>query len=139
MSMKVLIVDSDGRFVGQARDILESCGHYVVHEPRPEQALARARKWRPDVTLISAELPAASEGDLLRRFGDVRPRPAVLLVASLDRFDKAWQAWQRGGDEVLFKPMLQPSELHVSILVARENALLPRRPGVMAHPVAKSA
>lgn len=139
MSMKVLIVDSDWSFVRQAADVLEPCGHHVVQEARPRQALAAALKWRPDVILVSAEMPQVCGGELLGSLSDLQPRPAVLLVSALGRFDKAWQAWRRGGDEVLFKPMLHPSELHVAIMIARENAVLPRRRHVTAEPAAKSA
>lgn len=139
MSMKVLIVDPDWSFVHQAMEILEPCGHRVAHEATAAQALARALRWRPDVILVSAELPLACEGDLLQHFSQVQPRPAVLLVATLARFDKAWRAWQYGGDEVLFKPMLHPSELHVSIMTARQNAVCPRRRPLTPEPAAKSA
>ena len=139
MSMKVLIVDADWSFFRQAADLLEARGHYVVQEAEPSQAVSRALKWRPDVILVNAELPAACDGDLLRQFGDVQPRPALLVVASLGCFDKAWRAWQQGGDEVLFKPMLHPSELHVGIMAARENAVLPRRRAVTPEPAARSA
>lgn len=139
MSMKVLIVDSDWSFARQAADILEPCGHHVVQEARPRQALAAAVQWRPDVILVSAEMPQVCDGELLQSLGDLRPRPALLLVSALGRFDKAWRAWRRGGEEVLFKPILHPSELHVAIMIARENAVLPRRDHVAARPAAKSA
>jgi len=137
--MKVLIVDPDWHFFFQTRDILESCGHCVVQEQAPQAALERAEHWQPDLILVSAELPETAEGDLLQSLAELRPRPAILLTAGLDRFDKAWRAWQHGGDDVLFKPVLHPSELHVAIITARENALCPPRRRTAPEPVARSA
>jgi len=127
MSMKVLIVDPDWYFLRQARDFLEPRGHITLHEPDPEQGCLRAERWKPDVAILSAELASCCDGDLLARFHGLRPRPAILLTANLDQFGKAWRAWQRGGDEMLFKPLMHRSELHVAIFAALENTVCPRR------------
>jgi len=138
VSMKVLIVDSDWYFVSQASGILESKGHQVSSEADSAEAFERAEQLRPDVILINVELEEVCQGDMLERLEGILPRPAIVLVSVLERFDKAWQAWQRGGHEVLFKPILHPSELHVAILNARQNALNPqRRPA--AQRLARSA
>lgn len=126
MSMRVLIVDPDWAFLQQARSYLESRGHHTVYEPDTEAVIERARHWRPDMVMLSAELDAACDGDLVRQLSLLQPRPAILLTATLDRFDKAWRAWQHGGDEVLFKPMLNTSELNVAIFSAMQNAICPR-------------
>ena len=127
VSMRVLIIDPDWQFLRQARDYLEQRGHVTVHEAEPAAALKRAEHWKPDLVLASVELPPVSDGDLLQRLAHLQPRPAILLTAGLDRFDRAWRAWQRGGDEVLFKPLLHPSELHVAIVTAMEAAVCPKR------------
>lgn len=139
MSMKIMIVDPDWNFLQQVRSYLESRGNHTVYEPDTEAALERAEHWRPDVVIVSAELDHASSGDLLERLQAVKPRPAVLLTAPLDRFDKAWQAWQHGGDEVIFKPLLNTSELNVAIFSAMENAICPRPRSVPAASKAMSA
>lgn len=138
MSMKILVVDSDWRFVSSVRDLLEPRGNYVIDEGDPDKALQRSLKWRPDVVMISTDYDSCCDGDLLVRFAQLRPRPAILLTSDLADFGKAWRAWQHGGDEVLFKPMLHPSELHVAISIARQNAICPsRRP--VKRPLAMSA
>ena len=78
-------------------------------------------------------------GDVLERFADLWPRPAVLLTANLDAFAEAWRAWQRGGDELIFKPLMHPSELHVAIVTALENTICPRRRQAPAPALARSA
>ena len=138
MCMKILVVDSDWQFLCKTRDILEPRGHYIVHEDDPERALRRSLKWRPDVIMVSTEYESCCDGNLLGDLSRLKPRPAVLLTSALTDFDKAWRAWQRGGDEVLCTPMLHTSELHVAIMIARQNALCPsRRPAV--RPLAMSA
>ena len=139
MSMRVLIADPDWHFLRQARDYFESHGHYVVQEADPDAAARRAEHWKPDLLIVSAELPACCDGDLLKTFDALQPRPAIILTAPLERFDKAWRAWQRGGDEMIIKPVLHASELHVAVVTALKNAVDPRRPAAPDRPVAKSA
>lgn len=139
MSMRVLIVDADWYFLRQVRDFLDSRGHLTLHEPDPADAVERARRWRPDLVIVPAEAEACCDGDLLERLGRLQPRPAVLLTAHLDGFAQAWRAWQRGGDELLFKPLMHPSELHVAVVAALENSVCPIRRRVPAWQVAKSA
>jgi len=124
MSMKVLIVEPDWRFAKSAATYLESHAHLVVQESRLDDALARAEHWRPDLVIVAAEL--AEEG-FLGLLEDAAPgvsRPAVLLTGWLDRYDIAWRAWQKGGDELLIKPIFTTDELHTAIVTALENATL---------------
>lgn len=139
MSMKVLIADPDWYFLRQARDYLESRGDYVAHENSADPALRRAAHWRPDLIMVSAELPECCDGDLLSAFDKLQPRPAIILTAALERFDKAWRAWQRGGDEVIIKPVLHTSEFHVAVVAALKNSVCPRRPELPGEVIAKSA
>ena len=141
MSLKVLLVDSDWYFLNQATNILESRGHHVLQEPDPAEAVERARRWRPDVAMVDVRLPVVHQGELLAQLADIQPRPAIVLLSALGDFEKAWKAWQRGGDDVLFKPILHPADVHLAILTARKNALCPQRRPTIAQPqpVARSA
>jgi len=124
MSMKVLVVEPDWRFAGMASEYLESHAHLVVREVRLDDALRRVAHWRPDLVIVAAEL---AEDGFVELLANVDPRPAVLLTGWLDRCDIAWRAWQRGGDELLMKPILSPDELHEAIVTALENAALSSR------------
>jgi len=136
--MKILIADNDWQFLRQAREYLEPMGHLVVHESDPDAALGRGESWKPDVVMISAELPACSDGALLGQLQNIRPRPAIVLTAPLEKFGDAWRAWQRGGDELVIKPVLHASELHVALLVAMKNTHAPRHRNT-TRPLARSA
>lgn len=128
MSLKVLITDPDWRFAQQAGSFLESHAHLVVRETRTPQALAQAEHWRPDLVILAAEL-ADKHADLMKSFYRIKPRPAVLLTGWLDHYDRAWRAWQAGGDELLIKPVLKSQELLLAIVTALENAAAGTRKG----------
>ena len=127
MSMKLLVIDRDQRFLNTVCDLFEPRGHAVVHESDADAAIARAHHWQPDVILVSAEIDRCCRGDLLTQLAQVEGRPAILLTAHMDRFDQAWQAWQRGADELLLKPVLHPADLDAAVLAARQNAIALQR------------
>jgi CheY-like chemotaxis protein len=118
-SMKVLIVESDWHFVRQAQRDLESDGHYTL-QASPEEAVTQGRRWKPDVVLLAAEF---AEPDRLTAMRRLPGRPTVILTEQMARFDRAWMAWQIGGDELLMKPMLHADELRQALYVGRQNAL----------------
>ncbi|MDY6913774.1 MAG: response regulator [Planctomycetota bacterium] len=119
MSLKVLIADPDWRFAGQAGAYLESHAHHVVRESQIPAVLARAEHWHPDLIILAAEL---AENGLLESLSSLSPRPAILLTGWLDRYDRAWRAWQKGGDELMIKPIWRTSELNEAVATALENA-----------------
>ena len=117
--MKVLIVDPDWRFAHQMTSYLESHAHLAVHQPKPEPALAQTEHWRPDLVVIAAEL---CDSGIIEAISEMSDRPAILLSGWMDRYDIAWRAWQRGGDELLMKPIFKVQELHEAVVTALENA-----------------
>jgi len=132
MSMKIVVADPDWRFAQKAVRYLESHAHLVVSIAEAKMALARIKQWRPDLVILAAEL--ADQG----MFNDIHsllPRPAVLLTEHMARYDRAWRAWQMGGDELLMKPVFRSEELLQGIIVALENATV----GSRGSPSAASA
>jgi DNA-binding response OmpR family regulator len=134
--MKVLIADPDWNFSQRASKFLESHAHLVVCEGHIHAAADQARRWQPDLVILAAEL--ALRDGLLEMLTSLATRPAVLLTERMDRFDRAWRAWQKGGDELLLKPVLCSHDLHLAIVAARENAIAGTRQRCGAH-VAASA
>ena len=59
---------------------------------------------------------------MLERMHGLPSSPAVLLTEHMDRYDRAWRAWQKGGDELLMKPVFKSDELHTAVVAALENA-----------------
>jgi DNA-binding response OmpR family regulator len=123
--MKVLILDADCRFAEQATSFLESFAHLVVHETEADNALEHARHWQADLVMVSAEL--AENTNLISSLKRLLPRPAVLLTDHMDSFARAWRVWQKGGDELLMKPVFKSRELYNAIITAIKNATLGTR------------
>lgn len=117
--MKVLIVEPDWRFSQQATEYLESHAHLVVHQLKPAEAIGKADHWHPDLVIVASEL---AETGILEALSQLDSPPAVLLTGWMDRYDIAWRAWQRGGDELLMKPLFNTGELHLAIVTALQNA-----------------
>jgi len=132
MSMKVLIADGDWRFARQAASFLEARAHLVVRHTGHAATIEGARQWQPDLVIVSEEL---AQTGLIEELHALEPRPAVLLVGWMDRYDKVWRVWQRGGDELLMKPVFDGQELLSAIVSAMENAVT----GVRTRPTAVSA
>ncbi len=122
--MKVLIVDGDWRFARQATTYLESRAHLVVHQTGAREALAQAEHWRPDLVILAAEM---SDKGVMESFTKGQTRPAVLLTGRLDHYHLVWKAWQKGGDDVLIKPVMSSDELQMAITTAMENATAGQR------------
>jgi len=131
--MKVLVVDPDWRFASKVVSQLESHAHLVVHLTMKSHTLPQADRWQPDLVILAAEF--AQDG-LLEKLRDLPSPPAVLLTEYMDRYDRAWRAWQKGGHELLIKPMLTDGELHEAVVAALENAVSGER---SVRPAAASA
>jgi DNA-binding response OmpR family regulator len=130
--MKILISDPDWHFSRQAAAHLEQMAHLVVHQADVDQALELSRRWEPDVVILAAEY---AEGGALEALRDQDEAPAILLTEYMDRYDRAWRAWQIGGDELLMKPIFESGELVNAIVAARESAAS----GIRTAPAARSA
>jgi DNA-binding response OmpR family regulator len=127
--MNVLIVDPDWHFTQQAMATLERKGSVVLAQPDPAHALNQACAWRPDVVIVAAELAGSG---IIEDLAALPQRPGVLLTGWMDRTDRVWRAWQRGGDELLMKPLLDPAELHPAIVAALESAATGERTATAA-------
>lgn len=116
--MKILVIDPDWRFAQQAQSHFESHAHVVSHQADSAVASAQLTRWQPDVVLLAAEL---ADDALIETIYSVSPRPAVVLTDHMDRFDRAWRAWQKCGDELLMKPLMKADELQSAMVAAMEN------------------
>ena len=119
MSMRVIIADNDWHFASHVEEFLESHAHLVIRQNNAEDLANCVEHWQPDLVILAAEL---AEKSVLEFLTTLRPSPAVLLTEHMDRYDRAWRAWQIGGDELLMKPIFRLLDLHEAIVAAMENA-----------------
>ena len=116
--MKIVMVDSDWRFVSKATRYFESFADTVIQQSA-FSLVNQAQTWVPDLVILSAEYATS---DLLESLQNISPRPAVLLTEHMSRYDRAWAAWQRGGDELLMKPVFKSQDLRDAVLTAMQKA-----------------
>ena len=77
----VLIVDDDPIFRLDLREMLRAMGYLVVGEAEDAQrALALARKLRPDLVIMDAELPGDMDGIAAAEILTAEQSAAVLLL-----------------------------------------------------------
>jgi DNA-binding NarL/FixJ family response regulator len=85
MSLSVLIVDDNARFLDASSSLLEQGGFEVVGvASTTEQAVARAEELRPDVVLVDIHLSGESGFDLVRELRARMPAAAhrVILMST---------------------------------------------------------
>lgn len=117
--MKVLIADGDWEFARKAWAHFEACANIVLWETQPAQIVQRVESWQPDLLIVSAQ---QVQDGLLDRLPTDLLRPAVLVTEHMADADRAWRAWQRGGDELLLKPIFHARELHEAASAALRHA-----------------
>ena len=120
MSTKVLMVDSDWNFSRKAEKFFSSRGDLMVRET-VENVISHASRWQPDLIILAAEY--ASVG-MLQTLRLLQPRPIILITEHMSRYDRAWEAWQNGGDELLMKPVFHNEDFRQAVITATENAVV---------------
>ena len=124
--MKVLITDPDWQFSQRAMNYLESLANTVSYKSSIAEANATLESFQPDLVIIAAQYIDDGSIDLDDLYS-VDSEPAVLLTEHMARYDRAWRAWQKGGDELLMKPIFRSDELWTAVKAALENAATGQR------------
>ena len=119
----VLVVDDEWKIRDLVRSYLERAGFVVVEAETGEQALATARRARPDAIVLDLMLPDLPGEEVARSLREVSDVPIVMLTAKSDEDDRV-AGLRTGADDYVVKPF-SPREL-----VARVEAVLRR---VSAH------
>ncbi len=114
---KILIVDDEAHFRSALRRFLEKT-HRVIEADTGASGLQLAQSEEPDLVLLDIGLPDASGLDLLPRFKEIRPSPAVVMITAFDRVKDVVLAIKQGAFDYLVKPV-DLDEFEVTI----QNAL----------------
>jgi len=127
-AVRVLIADSQALVRAGLRALLESGGRIsVVGEASTgEEAVAEARRLRPDVVLLDATLPGLNCVEATgRMLAD--PGIAVMLLTATEQDERIFATLRAGASGLLLKDT-EPAELVRAIeLLARGDALLSPR------------
>jgi DNA-binding response OmpR family regulator len=116
---KVLVVDDAPDIVRLTRDFLEHAGFAVLSARDGNEAIAVARRERPDLIVLDLGLPGMDGLDVTRELRRDSNVPIVMLTARTDESDKI-VGLELGADDYLTKPFSGKE------LVARVRAVLRR-------------
>ena len=126
--MKILLVDDDPRLRDLVGLSLERAGYQVVNVADGNQALAAAKRDKPDLIVLDVGLPEMDGFEVCRRIRTHSEVPIIFLTARDDEIDRVI-GLELGADDYVVKPF-SPREL-----VARIKAILKRSHSAAASKV----
>ena len=119
MTQHVLLVDDDSLLRRSLTFNLEQAGYRTSGTANAEDALAIARRDRPDIVLLDIGLPGMDGLDALRLFQDEMNVPVIFLTARRRELDEVL-GLELGADDYITKPFDK------DVLLARIKAVLRR-------------
>ena len=124
---RILIIDDEPAFTHMVKRALESTGQFEVKEENLAfEAVASARKFKPDLILLDVIMPVVDGGDIAARLqGDpgMRAVPVIFLTATVSSREAGSKGLNSGGSLFLSKP------IELDSLVEHINkALVPHAP-----------
>ncbi len=126
MTKTIMVVDDEKRLVSLMQNYLVQDGFRVVGAHNGKEALAVARREKPDLIILDIMMPEMNGYDFMRQHRSERGTPIILLTARVDEEEKVI-GLELGADDYLTKPF-RPREL-----MARVHAVL-RRSGSQEPP-----
>jgi DNA-binding NarL/FixJ family response regulator len=135
---RVLIADGQALVRAGFRLLLEADRHITVvgEAANGEQAVALARRTRPDVVMIDARLPGLDSVETTSQIS-AASGPAVMLLIASTGDERTFAALRAGASGVLLKDT-EPAELVRAVgVLARGEALL--SPSLTRHVIAELA
>jgi len=114
MSSKVLISEGDWQLLEFAYGDLRRHGYEVIVEASPMKALEITKRWQPHVVIVSGSCLAEWEKVSPSSLEEIRSIASVLATISADEPSHTWRQWSERGCDVLFKPLVHPSELRAA-------------------------
>ncbi|OGC76666.1 MAG: hypothetical protein A2Z27_04855 [candidate division Zixibacteria bacterium RBG_16_50_21] len=127
MSKYILLVDDDALMRRSLALILEQAGYRTSTAANAEDALASARRDRPDLVLLDIGLPGMDGLEALRHFRDQLSVPVIFLTARRRNLDQIL-GLELGADDYITKPF------EADVLLAHVKAVLRRVGASLAVP-----
>jgi len=104
-------------------------GHQVIAESAPNDALAVARQWLPDVIVAPTPCLHAWASGRTEGLEEILPNSSFLVTAEASENLAPCLQWLGRGHEVLLKPVIHSAELVVAVEAAIRLPSRPKRPG----------
>ncbi len=128
----ILVVDDEPLIRDSLGEYLQHEGFAVITCGSGEEALEKAREHRFDFALCDVDLPGINGIEVLERLLQISPETFVLLITAYAKVENAVEAFQRGAQDYLMKPVIL-EEVHRKIVrllevrdLHRENQWLRR-------------
>jgi DNA-binding response OmpR family regulator len=119
MTKTIMVVDDEQRLVSLVQSYLAQEGFRVVAASNGRDALAVARREKPDLIILDIMMPEMNGYDFMRQHRAERDTPIILLTARVDDEERVI-GLELGADDYVTKPF-RPREL-----MARVRAVLRR-------------
>ena len=100
---KVLIIEDDKRIAEIEKDYLEMSGFETIVVEDGTEGLELAEKEKIDLVVLDLMLPGTDGIEILRRIGEKKSFPILVLSAKTDETDKI-RALNLGADDYMTKP-----------------------------------
>ncbi|MEP7132286.1 MAG: sigma-54 dependent transcriptional regulator [Acidobacteriota bacterium] len=102
---RVLLVDADAALRENLQRVLQIDGYEASEAASCAVAVESFRVSRPDLTVLSAQLPDGSAVDLLREIRKIDPAASSVVLARYEDLELAALALQEGAEQFLTKPV----------------------------------
>lgn len=124
LTARLLVVDDEPDIVELLSAGLRYAGFDVATAAGGRQAVAEARRFRPDAILLDVMMPDVDGFDVVRRLRGEGSKTPVLFLTARDAVEDRVRGLTIGGDDYVIKPF------SLEEVIARINAVLRRSGGV---------
>jgi DNA-binding NtrC family response regulator len=100
----ILVLDSNFRIDGALERFLRAEGYPFILADSAEEAVAKTRRFQPDLILLDCELRGVQCLDLLPELLTVHPRAAVILMANRPSVSNVVDALRLGAVDFFERP-----------------------------------
>ena len=132
-SAKILVVDDEPSIVDAVATALRYEGFEVDEARNGRDAIARRRRFEPDLVVLDWMLPDIEGIEVGRRLRERGFKTAILFLTAKDAVENKVEALRAGGDDYVTKPF------SLAEVVARVQAILRRTAGDLPGDVLRFA
>ncbi|MEP0774896.1 MAG: response regulator [Acidobacteriota bacterium] len=118
--IRVLVVDDEEVFRDTLVKVLTARGMQVVGVPDGEAALAFLAAHRVDVVVLDLKMPGLDGLEVLRRIGQLSPRPRVVMLTGHGSVQAGLEAVRELARDFLLKPV--PADVLAQVIRAAAEA-----------------